>query len=148
MDIYAYMLLSKQERQKHIKLKEPCQFGNTYMLRCLKELLATYLHTGIPNGHMILCCHACNDGRCTNLNHVYFGTPKENSQDGLDKARTKTRIEVFCYPEVKQKLKDLCTYYEAQSITNFIIGLIEVTHAEMLNERETKIISRDFHRFL
>lgn len=42
---------------------------------------ASYLVTNekIPKGLYI--CHKCNNRKCININHLYAGTPKQNSQD-------------------------------------------------------------------
>ncbi len=90
--IKDYMLLSKEERQKHLDLTSPCiirldhlQYkasGYSYMF---KGLLAHYLNTTIPlnprKGPRILLAHACNNAKCCNPKHLYWATDKENIQD-------------------------------------------------------------------
>lgn len=39
----------------------------------------------IPKGFYI--CHKCDNPKCTNPEHLYLGTPKENSQDCVLKGR-------------------------------------------------------------
>ncbi len=82
-DIYEYIQMPREERQKHIDLSSPCQIrgGNSTQFR---GLLAYYLNTTIPNGHLCLCCHACNDGDCSNPLHLYWGTSKENHEDAVE----------------------------------------------------------------
>ena len=46
-----------------------------------KGLLAHMLETTIPSGKKIHVCHACNNGQCSNPNHLYWGTPSENAID-------------------------------------------------------------------
>lgn len=78
--ILEYIKREKSERQNHINLSEPCleRGGNSTNFR---GLLAQYLNTSIPSGSKICLCHACNNGKCSNPNHLYWGTAKENSFD-------------------------------------------------------------------
>ena len=79
-NINQYITLSKEERQAHLKLNEPCierGAGSYYF----KGLLAHVLDTTVPTGSKIHLCHACNNGACGNPNHLYWGTAKENRQD-------------------------------------------------------------------
>ena len=81
-DIYVYIQKPKEDRQKHLKLDQPCIHrgaGSYY----LKGLLAHILDTTIPTGKKIYLCHACHNGKCSNPNHLYWGTPKENKADCL-----------------------------------------------------------------
>ena len=76
IDIKTYILLPKEERQKHLELNEPCcERGGSSTQH--KGVLAEFLGTQIPSGR-ILCCHACNNGKCSNPKHLYWGTDREN----------------------------------------------------------------------
>lgn len=80
--IEEYILLPKEERQKHLKLDEPCiERGGQSMY--LKGLLAHLHDTTIPSGKKIHVCHACHNGKCSNPVHVYWGTASENRQDAI-----------------------------------------------------------------
>lgn len=83
LDIYNYIELSKEERQVHLNLNEQCieRGGNSTIH---KGVLAVYLNTTIPSGYKVFLCHACNNPKCSNQKHLYFGTPKENIQDSKD----------------------------------------------------------------
>jgi len=90
-NIYEYIKRSKEERQVHLDLDDYCieRGGNsTYS----KALLAEQVGTTIPNGHNILVCHACNNGKCSNPRHLYWGTARENRMDRV-KYENRTLIE-------------------------------------------------------
>ena len=81
--IEEYILLSKKERQQHLKLDEACierGAGSYYF----KGLLAHILDTTVPTGHKIHLCHACHNAKCGNPNHLYWGTAQENRLDQVD----------------------------------------------------------------
>lgn len=80
--IEEYITQTKEARQSHIKLDEPCleRGGNSENFR---GLLAHVLDTNIPKGQKIHLCHACHNAACSNINHLYWGTSKENTQDRL-----------------------------------------------------------------
>lgn len=67
---------SKEERQAHLKLDDECweRGGNSTNHR---GVLAEFLGTTIPAGRVILA-HACNNEKCSNPQHLYWGTDKEN----------------------------------------------------------------------
>ena len=76
-----YILLSKEERQSHIDLSQPCleRGGNSTNHR---GVLAQYLGTFIGGKHVVLA-HACDNGKCSNPNHLYWATHFENTvEDG------------------------------------------------------------------
>lgn len=76
IDIKEFIQKSKEERQAHLDLKEPCleRGGNSTNH---KGVLAQYMGTTIPSGRILLC-HACNNDKCSNPKHLYWGTDKEN----------------------------------------------------------------------
>lgn len=85
--IEEYITQSKTERQKHIDLTDPCverggpQKGG--LSSYCKGLMAHLLDTTIPSGYKIYICHACNNQKCSNPKHLYWGTSSENSQDRI-----------------------------------------------------------------
>lgn len=81
-DIDEYIKRPLEERQSHLRLVDPCIEigGNSPRFR---GLLAHFVKTTIPKGQRIHLCHACNNGKCSNPVHLYWGTPKENYYDGL-----------------------------------------------------------------
>lgn len=86
IDLLEYIKLPKTERQKHLDLADPCQHRGTNSTQC-RALLAYFLDTNVPSAMSAHCCHACNDGACSNPKHLYWGTPSENA---LDRRSSKT----------------------------------------------------------
>ena len=76
IDITEFITRSREERRAHLQLDEPCceRGGNSTNH---KGVLAQYLDTTIPSGRILLC-HACNNEKCSNPKHLYWGTDKEN----------------------------------------------------------------------
>jgi len=92
-DIYEYIKRPKTERQTHLDLDDYCveRGGNsTYS----KALLAEYTGTTIPRGHKIHVCHACNNAKCSNAKHLYWGTAQENRMDRV-RYENRSTIDVF-----------------------------------------------------
>jgi hypothetical protein len=81
-NIEDYIKLSLSERQAHLDLNTPCleRGGSSPNFR---GLLADRVGTTIPSGKKIYLCHACHNGRCSNVSHLYWGTPGENWQDSI-----------------------------------------------------------------
>ena len=75
-DINEFIKEPREVRRAHLKLEEPCceRGGNSTNH---KGVLAQYIDTTIPSGRILLC-HACNNERCSNPKHLYWGTDKEN----------------------------------------------------------------------
>ena len=83
ISIDEYILLSKEERQKHLRLDEACIERGGQSMYC-KGLLAHMRNTTIPSGKKVHVCHACHNAKCSNPNHLYWGTPSENRRDAID----------------------------------------------------------------
>lgn len=82
-DIYEYIQTSRENRTQHLDLTKPCSDRGGFSTE-FRGLLAYYLDTSLPiKGHSrkIHLCHACGNGHCSNVNHLYWGTPKENFED-------------------------------------------------------------------
>lgn len=90
--IEEYIKKTQVERQKHLELDEPClERGGQSMY--LKGLLAHLRETTIPSGKKIHVCHACHNAKCSNPNHIYWGTPSENRQDAIANGALKSPYE-------------------------------------------------------
>lgn len=85
-NITEYILRDKEFRTKHIDLHKECIEigGNSIQFR---GLLAHYLGTTIPQAKTAQCCHACNNPKCSNPQHLYWGTYSENLVDSYKNGR-------------------------------------------------------------
>ena len=77
-----YIKKPLSERQAHLDLAEKCVERGTNSTSC-KGLLAYYLDTTTNIGcrPCIDLCHACNNPKCSNPKHLYWGTRSENVRD-------------------------------------------------------------------
>jgi len=80
------LLETRETRRRFLKLDEPCTIrGHIKNSAYLIGLLAHHLDTTIPvSGYKIHVCHACNNSQCCNPNHLYFGSPRDNTQDAIE----------------------------------------------------------------
>ena len=97
-----YIKLPITERKLHLKLEEPCleRGGNSTNHR---GVLAQYLNTWVSAKGVVLA-HACNNGNCSNPNHLYWGTHRENTvEDGTKfgtwKSSWQRMVEKYGYEE-------------------------------------------------
>lgn len=71
---------TREERRAHLRLELPCDLrGGTSV--AFRGLLAHALNTTIPVSKEVFLCHACNNGGCSNWQHLYWGTRKDNGRD-------------------------------------------------------------------
>jgi hypothetical protein len=82
MLVEIYLIKEQKERQSHLDLNDECKErgGNSTNHR---GVLAQYLDTPIYGSPADLC-HACNNDKCSNPKHLYWGTRKENIQDAKE----------------------------------------------------------------
>lgn len=86
-NIEEYIQLPLEQRQVHLSLDEPCsEIGGDS--REFRGLLAYFVGSTIPSGmRKIHLCHACNNGKCSNVRHLYWGTASENVVDMVNAKR-------------------------------------------------------------
>jgi len=88
--IEEYIKLSKNERQQHLKLNEQCIKIGGRDSGEYRGLLAHFLRTTIPTKMKIILCHACHNPRCSNPQHLYWGTYAENLDDSRENGKYKS----------------------------------------------------------
>jgi hypothetical protein len=97
-----YMALPREDRRKHIDLSEPC-IERGGMSTHHRGVLAQYLNSNIPQGRK-LCCHACNNAKCSNPKHLYWGTDHDNInvdavENGTKKSPWEAMVKKYGYEE-------------------------------------------------
>ena len=77
IDVAEFIKLSREERRSHLDLDSKCceRGGNSTNH---KGVLAEFLNSTIPSGRILLC-HACNNAKCSNPRHLYWGTDYDNT---------------------------------------------------------------------
>ncbi len=103
MDVKDYLVLPKEDRQSHLDLNEKCleRGGNSTNHR---GVLAQFLDTSIY-GLPADLCHACNNGKCSNPRHLYWGTRQENVHDAI---KAGTFASVFDRSVAKYGYEEAC----------------------------------------
>ena len=79
--LLEYMLLPLEDRLSHVMPESPClELGcNSKETRAL---LAVFLNTTAEKlGTKAMLCHTCNNAGCSNPEHLYWGTARENILD-------------------------------------------------------------------
>ncbi len=62
------------------------------------------IHKGeIPDG--LIICHTCDNPICTNPDHLFLGTKKDNSDDCISKGRHRTTLNIPQVKEIKARLR-------------------------------------------
>ena len=78
--IEDYMKQTQKERQQHLDLNTDCiEIGGNSTK--FQGLLVGYLNTTFPSDRSPCLAHACNNGKCSNVLHLYWATAKENWHD-------------------------------------------------------------------
>ena len=105
VDINKYMKLSREERRKHLHLESDCiEIGG--LSQFFRGLLAHHLGTTIGD-RSVYVCHACNNPKCSNPNHLYWGTPTDNIIDQKEAGTWKSAYQKMLEkngPEATRKM--------------------------------------------
>ena len=106
IQIKEYMLLTHEERTRHINLIEKCieRGGNQ------RNILAQYLNTEMPKGWIAILCHKCFNKKCSNPKHLYWGTSYENNI--IDRKEEGTYFTPWDYMVInhgEEKAKEIVT---------------------------------------
>jgi late competence protein required for DNA uptake (superfamily II DNA/RNA helicase) len=108
--IDEYMKLPKIERQQHLNLNESCiEIGGINSCE-YRGLLAHFLKTEIPTRKKVYLCHACNNSKCSNVLHLYWGTPTENVSDCELIGRKKNPWDLIVLKHGLNEAKQLVSY--------------------------------------
>jgi hypothetical protein len=95
-------------------------YGYLYLIgkRLYAHRLCWILHHGeIPEDRFV--CHSCDNRRCVNPDHLWLGTPKENSQDMVRKGRGTNPINRRLTPDQVREARAL---YAAGGISYWDLG--------------------------
>ncbi|MDD5649025.1 MAG: hypothetical protein PHF86_01190 [Candidatus Nanoarchaeia archaeon] len=108
-NIEEYIQLSRKERRNHIRLNEKCIEIGGYDSREFRGLLSHYLKTTIPTKikPKIVLCHACNNSKCSNPNHLYWGTLSDNIIDAKEFGTWKSRFQLSINKYGEEKAREI-----------------------------------------
>ena len=105
VDINEYMQLSRKERRKHLCLNESCiEIGG--LSQFYRGLLAHHLGTTIGD-RSVYVCHACNNPKCSNPNHLYWGSPTDNVIDQKEAGTWKSGYQKMLEKHGLEKTREM-----------------------------------------
>ncbi len=76
----SYLDKTREERRRHLRLETPCNERGGYST-LFRGLLADKLGTEIFIDKKIVLCHACHNEKCSNPEHMYWGSYNDNIED-------------------------------------------------------------------
>ena len=83
---------SRQDRKAMLKLDEPCHERGLKYSQYLIALVAYHYNTTMPvSGHKVSVCHGCHNPKCSNPNHLYWGTKSDNKLDDYESGKQKPK---------------------------------------------------------
>ncbi len=108
--ITEYMLIARDDRRNHLKLDTPCDERGLVYSYHLTGLLAYFLGTTIPKkGDNAIVCHGCNNPKCSNPNHLYWGSYKDNHCDQVERGTHCSPYERLVLKHGEEKAKKILT---------------------------------------
>jgi hypothetical protein len=128
--IEEYILKTKVDRQAHLELSSLCEERGCNSTEC-KGLLAYILDTTVPSKHTIYLCHACNNDKCSNPFHLYWGTPTENFYDAKQAGSQHNIWEKSIAKHGEEKARTLArqnALINIQKASQVIFGKIWITN--------------------
>jgi hypothetical protein len=82
------------QRKEMLKLNEDCHERGLKYSTQLIALVAYHYNTTLPeNGNKVLVCHGCGNSKCSNPNHMYWGTKSDNMLDDYEMGTRKSLYE-------------------------------------------------------
>jgi hypothetical protein len=135
IDISVYMLRTREERRKHLRLDEDCieiglsRSGNSTTCRAL---LAHFLGTTIGR-RLDFVCHACNNEKCSNPVHLYWGTPQDNIIDSKECGTWSSLYSRTLAKHGEEKTREM---YQARGRTGGLKGGPKTAELKRLNKEK------------
>lgn len=112
---------SRKERKSMLKLDEPCHERGLKYSTQLIALVAYHYNTTLPeNGNKVVVCHGCNNDKCSNPNHMYWGSKGDNKLDDYESGK-QAKKSPFHYLVEKygdERAKDLHKEYSSKGGKN------------------------------
>lgn len=78
---------------------DPYGYGSFYCelnKRQIKAHRLSYLIHNMKLDNDLFCCHSCDVRNCVNPEHLFLGTPKDNTRDMINKKRDKNSRKTHC----------------------------------------------------
>ena len=108
LEVSEYLTKSREERRSHLALSEPCSEigGNSQEFRAL---LSYFVGVKIPQKREFYLCHACHNKHCSNVHHLYWGTPRDNNIDTMESGNWKSIATGMREKYGEEKFREMVT---------------------------------------